>query len=233
MEITKLTKRKIYEEIAEQIKQHILNGKLTPGQKLPSAKELAESYQVGRSTIREALSALKAMGFIVTRQGEGSYVQSSDLQIPVFDTLLINKRILTDLIGARKALEISNASLAAENRTEEDLIAFEETLSLMSNHFGDEETGKQADMLFHLTLAKATHNSIMVQLLETISGQMEAAIHETRRIYMYGDESVSKQLWMEHKEIYDAILAQNPDLAQEKMKQHLLHVEQVIAPFVN
>jgi GntR family transcriptional repressor for pyruvate dehydrogenase complex len=232
VEITKLSKRKIYEEIADQIKQHILNGKLTPGQKLPSAKELAESYQVGRSTIREALSALKAMGLIVIRQGEGSYVQSTDLQMPVFDSLLINKKTLIDLIGARKALEVANASLAAENRTKEDLIAFQETLTLMSNHLGNEEIGKEADMMFHQTLANATHNPIMVQLLDTISSQMEAAIQETRRIYMYGDESVSKQLWIEHKEVYDAILAKEPDLAQEKMKQHLFHVEQLLKPFL-
>lgn len=193
---------------------------------------MAESYEVGRSTIREALSALNAMGLIVTRQGEGSYVQSSDLQLPVFDSLLINKQTLIELIGARKALEISNASLAAENRTEEDLIAFQEALTLMRNHYGDEAVGKKADMLFHLTLAKATHNSIMVKLLETISGQMETAIHETRRIYMYGDESVSKRLWMEHMEIYDAVLSQAPDLAQEKMRKHLMHVEQVLAPFI-
>jgi GntR family transcriptional repressor for pyruvate dehydrogenase complex len=235
MDVIKLSKSKIYEEIAEQIKGNILSGKLVPGEKLPSSKELAERFQVGMSTVREALSALKAMGLIETRQGEGSFVKqikSADLIMPTFSSLLMNKQTLTDLLEARKALEVSNAAIAAEKRTQEDLQNLNDILSVMSSSLGDETIGEQSDVKFHLTLAGATHNAIMVRLLETISEQMEAAIRETRRLYMYGNQSVSKQLWVEHKEIYEAIRLGDAMMAQEKMKQHLFHVERVLSPFI-
>ncbi len=77
MEVTRLTKRNHYEEIAEQIKLLITSGKLKVGDKLPSTKEMSEQFGVGRSTTREALSALKAMGWIEIRQGGGCRVISS------------------------------------------------------------------------------------------------------------------------------------------------------------
>ena len=197
MEIIKVASSKIYEQIAAQIRQQMISGKLLPGDKLPSTRELSESFQVGRSTVREALSALKAMGLVEIHQGEGIYVRKinpSDLEMPSLDALLMSRTTILELLEARKSLEVSNAGLAAEKRTEEDLLAFEDILVRMKNSLGDEEQGEKEDMLFHLTLARATHNSIMARLLETISAQMELAIRETRRLQMYSNKSVSLQL---------------------------------------
>lgn len=235
MEITRIAPRKIYEEIADQIKEQITSGKLLPGVKLPSTRELSERFQVGRSTVREALSALKAMGLVEIHQGEGSYVRKvnpSDVEMPQLESLLMSRTTILELLEARKALEVSNAELAALKRTDEDLQAFESLLEQMQHNLGDESIGEQADICFHLTLAKATHNSIIVRLLETISSQMELAIRETRRLQMYSNKSVSTQLWEEHYGIYEAIKAGDPDLAQQRMRQHLFHVEQVLMRFL-
>ena len=185
MEISKISSRKIYEEIASQIKQQIVSGRLIPGEKLPSTRELSEMYQVGRSTVREALGALKAIGLLEIHQGEGSFVRtikSEEMNMPSLESLLMNRETILELLEARKSLEVSNAALAAEKRTEEDLLNFEQILKAMEQGHGDEAKGEKADILFHLTLAKATHNSIMRRLLETISSQMELAIRETRRL---------------------------------------------------
>mgnify|MGYP000147276579 CR=1 FL=1 len=235
MEFSKISNRKIYEMIAEQIKQQVIEKKLLPGEKLPSTKEFAESFQVGRSTVREALSALKAMGLVESRQGEGSYVRSilpTDVTMPDFDALLMSRGTILELIEARKSLEVSNSAIAAEKRTEEDLVCFQQILETMHGNLGNENQGEKADLAFHQLLAKATHNSIMVRLLETISSQMEMAISETRRLQMYSNHSVSTQLYQEHKEIFEAIQAKDPILAQEKMKQHLFHVERVLVKFL-
>jgi GntR family transcriptional repressor for pyruvate dehydrogenase complex len=72
----------------------------------------------------------------------------------------------------------------------------------------------------------------MVRLLETISAQMELAIRETRRLQMYANKSVSSQLWKEHQEIFEAIQASDSVKAQEKMKQHLFHVERVLMRYL-
>lgn len=235
MEIKKITKQKIYEEIANQIKEQLVSGVLKPGDKLPSTKELTERYAVGRSTVREALSALKAWGFIDIRQGEGCYVKEvnvSEVGKPDFQTLIMNKQTILELIEARKALEVSNAALAAEKRTEADLIALDAILQQMQLNLGNEAEGEQADFQFHLKLANATQNTIMVRLLETISGQMETAIRETRRLQMYANRQVSEKLWSEHQQIYDAVKQGDARKAEEAMRHHLFHVERVLTQFL-
>ncbi|WP_159887487.1 FadR/GntR family transcriptional regulator [Paenibacillus puerhi] len=235
MDIQKITTRKIYEVIADQIKEQITSGQLKPGDKLPSTKELSERFQAGRSTVREALSALKAMGLVEIHQGEGSYVRtidSGDVDLPEWNSLLMSRETILDLIEARQALEIANAGIAAEKRTEHDLRRFEAILERMERHLGDEEEGERSDIEFHLTLAQATHNDILARMIDSISSHMQLAIRETRRLQMYGSRAVSEQLWKEHQAVYEAIRDGNPEAAREEMRRHLFHVERVLVTFL-
>jgi GntR family transcriptional repressor for pyruvate dehydrogenase complex len=215
MELVRLDKRNHYEHITEQLKQRIIDGSLKPGEKLPSTKELSERYGVGRSTTREALSALKAMGLIEIRQGGLSTVRS------IQATLL-------ELLEARKSFEIANARLAAVKREEADLASFRSILAEMEQHIGDESTGERTDLAFHRQLAQATHNSVMAMLFETVSSQMELAIRETRRVEMYANRPVSDRLYQEHRAIYEAVKNGDGQIAEEKMNLHLQHVEMII-----
>ncbi|SDC06320.1 GntR family transcriptional regulator, transcriptional repressor for pyruvate dehydrogenase complex [Paenibacillus sp. UNCCL117] len=235
MDIQKITTRKIYEVIADQIKDQITGGQLKPGDKLPSTKELSERFQVGRSTVREALSALKAMGLVEIHQGEGSYVRtidSVDVDLPEWNSLLMSRETILDLLEARQALEIANAGLAAEKRNEEDLRRFEAVLERMERHLGDEEEGERSDIEFHLTLAQATHNDILARMIDSISSPMQLAIRETRRLQMYGSRAVSEQLWKEHQAVYEAIRDGKAEEAREQMRRHLFHVERVLVTFL-
>lgn len=229
--LSRIVTRKIYEQIADQMKMHIVAGGWKAGERLPSTKELTEQFQVGRSTMREALSALKAMGLIEIRHGEGCFVRettAAELELPQFDALLLSKETILELLEARKALEVSNASIAAVKRTEEDLAAFERLLTIMEQHAGDQPEGEAADIGFHQLLAQSTHNSIMIRLLDSISSQMEIAIRETRRLQMYSSKEVSHRLWQEHREIYEAVAQQQPAKAEQCMRAHLEHVEQMV-----
>ncbi|GGF99703.1 FadR/GntR family transcriptional regulator [Paenibacillus abyssi] len=236
MAFEKITSRKIYEQIADQMKEHIMSGGWKTGEKLPSTKELTEQFQVGRSTMREALSALKAMGLIEIRHGDGCFVRevtADELPLPQFETLLLSREAISELLEARKALEIANAAIAAQKRTDEDLAAFEVLLASMKEHIGDQAEGEAADIRFHQLLSEATHNSIMVRLLDSIASQMEIAIRETRRIQMYSSKQVSLQLWEEHQRIYEAVAAQNPEEAQQSMRAHLEHVEKMLREYLD
>jgi GntR family transcriptional repressor for pyruvate dehydrogenase complex len=231
MEVTRIATRKIYEQIAEQIKEQIVSGKLPPGHKLPSTRELTELYQVGRSTMREALSMLKAMGLIEIRQGEGCFVRSVDaleMDVPRFEHLFTSLESVVELLEARYSLEVANAGLAAAKHTEADMAALESVLSDMDSELDTESVGEEQDMRFHLTLAQATHNSIMVKLLETISAQVALTIRETRRVRLYGNKEIARQLWQEHKAIADAVAARDPERAQAAMAYHLKIVENEI-----
>ncbi|MDF2681195.1 MAG: GntR family transcriptional regulator [Brevibacillus sp.] len=237
MDLSKLAKKNHYEHITEQIKQLILNGELAPGDKLPSTKDLSEQFGVGRSTTREALSALKAMGLIDIRQGGNCTVKSPPLQaqnlLPDLKILLTNKQTILELLEVRKSLEVSNVAIAALKRDDQDLLALAQILTEMSQHMGNEEIGERTDMHFHSTLARSTHNSIMVKLFETISAQLEVVIRETRRVEIYSNRAVSQQFYTEHQSIFEAIKNQDADLAQARMKDHLLHVEGILLRYLN
>jgi GntR family transcriptional regulator, transcriptional repressor for pyruvate dehydrogenase complex len=227
MKMTKINRQKIYEVIAEQIKQQIMNGDLKPGDRLPTGKELCEMYQVGRSTVREALSALEIMGLIETRQGEGSTVKTwkaENMEFPNLQDFLISEETVLELMEARKSLEISISRMAAVKRTEEDLKKLEANLKSMEQNLTNANESKRIDMLFHKILARSTHNSIMVHLLETISDQMDKAMEEIRRI-TFGSPSLSERILKEHRSIYEAVVDQDLTLAQQKMLDHLGHFE--------
>ena len=227
MKTTKINRQKIYEVIAEQIKQQIMSGDLKPGDRLPTGKELCEMYQVGRSTVREALSALEIMGLIETRQGEGSTVKTwkaEDMEFLNFQDLLISEETVLELMEARKSLETSISRMAAAKRTEEDLKKLEDNLKNMELNVTNVNESKKFDMLFHQTLAQSTHNSIMVHLMKTISDHMDKAMEEIRRITL-GNPRLSERILKEHRSIYQAVVDQDSDLAQQKMLEHLGHFE--------
>jgi len=226
LSISKLSKRNHYEQIAEHIKRLILDGELKEGDKLPSTRELSERFGVGRSTTREALSALKAMGLIDIRQGGHCTV----LRVPTsgLESLRVNQRTILELLEARKSFEISNAGLAASKRDDADLDAFRSMLLEMESHLGDESAGERTDLAFHRQLAKATHNSILLTLFDTVSSQMELAIRETRRAELYANRSVSDRLYREHRAIFEAVERGDAAAAEARMREHLQHVESIL-----
>jgi GntR family transcriptional repressor for pyruvate dehydrogenase complex len=231
LDVAKLSKRNHYEAITEQLKDFITEGRLKVGDKLPSTKELSEQFGVGRSTTREALSALKAMGLIEIRQGGGCRVISSapqEVELPELASLRLNRETVLELLEARESLEVSNAAIAAGKRSEEDLARLGNLIEEMGRTIGDEAEGERLDLQFHLTLANATHNSIMVRLFESIMGHIETAIHDIRRVELYASTAVAGRLYEEHQAIYHAIVEQNAKLAGERMQQHLQHIESIV-----
>ena len=228
--------KKIYEEVAEAILHMIQTGQLKPGDKLDSVQQLAENFQVGRAAIREALTALRAMGLIEMKQGEGTYVREFDpamLSFPISAALLMNKEDVAHLLEVRKLLEVGAAGLAARKRTEEDLRAMQSALAQMREVIGDEELGEKADFLFHMAIAEATKNPLLVSLMNNVSGMMMETMRETRRIWLFAKQTTTEQLLEDHIAIFEAIREQNIELAQERMKDHLGHVEKVLSDYIS
>jgi len=235
MDVSPLIKRSHYEEITEQIKNMILDGRLKVGDKLPSTKQISESFGVGRSTTREALSALKAMGLIEIRQGGGCTVigrEPAEVALPELQSLRLNRQTILELLEARQSLEVSNAAIAARKRTDEDVQALGSWIGQMERSIGDDLEGERTDLLFHLTLAQATHNSIMVRLFESIMSQTELAIRGVRRVELYANRSVAERLFEEHSGIYRAVAGGDAAGASEMMRRHLTHVEKILLKYL-
>jgi GntR family transcriptional repressor for pyruvate dehydrogenase complex len=209
----------------------IKNGTLKPGDKLLPVHQLAEQFQVGRSAVREALSALRAMGLIEMKQGEGTYVRNFDpssLTKSLNNKLLMKKEDILNLLEVRKVLEVGAVRAAAAKRTEANLQNMKQRLDEMAKSIGDEKAGEKADFHFHMGIAESSHNNILLELMNHVSEMIAETIGESRRIILYGEQTTSERLLEEHQSIYDAVLKQDVELAQQAMLDHLTNVEHIV-----
>ncbi|HDR7615514.1 TPA: FadR family transcriptional regulator [Bacillus mycoides] len=231
MEYKSIKPKKIYEEVSEAILTMIKNGTLKPGDKLLPVHQLAEQFQVGRSAVREALSALRAMGLIEMKQGEGTYVRNFDpssLTKSLNNKLLMKKEDILNLLEVRKVLEVGAVRAAAAKRTEANLQNMKQRLDEMAKSIGDEKAGEKADFHFHMGIAESSHNNILLELMNHVSEMIAETIGESRRIILYGEQTTSERLLEEHQSIYDAVLKQDVELAQQAMLDHLTNVEHIV-----
>lgn len=229
MEYRSIRPKKIYEEISDYLLTMIKEGTLKPGDKLLSVQQLAEQFQVGRSTVREALSAIRAMGLIEMRQGEGTYVKSFDpshVVIPLKSQLLLQEEDVAHLSEVRKIIEIGAVQAAAIKRTKENLREMECWIDKGKDLMSDKETGRLADFHFHLAIVKASHNPILLELMSHISKLIEETIDQTHYLISH-EEQATKHLLDGHMAIYEAIKNQDAEAASNAMVNHLTKSEKL------
>lgn len=227
MSTSPIKARKNSELVTDHLEERIRSGEYLPGSKLPTVVELSESYQVGRSTIREALSALKAKGYLEIRHGGGSYV-NKELPSAEEGDPFRNAKSLSEVLEVRKMLELGCASLAAQRRNESDLAKLQTTLEEMADVLHDEQRSEQADVRFHLQIAEATHNELLIGLMQSLTSRLHASIGEFRQLWFYSERATAEPLLQEHREIVAAIAAGDEALATERMKRHLTKVEMTL-----
>lgn len=229
MSYERIRPRKGYELAMEQIKARIESGELAPGSRLASVVELAASLGVGRSTVREALSALQAMGWVSIRQGGGTFVAA---ELPreaepaeSGDIFFTRARSLKELLEIRQILETGAASLAAAQRSEADLAELRGILDVMRGALGSEAESEAADVRFHLALSRAAGNPLLAELMDSLSVRLHDSMRESRRLWFYAGRAEAERLLEEHEAIYAAVDAANPELAHARMRDHLAKVE--------
>lgn len=235
MDYKKIQTKKIYEEVAESIIDMIKNRHLKPGDKLDSVESLAKNFDVGKSAIREALSGLRSMDVVEMRQGKGTYIKSFDpskFSLPVTTAFLMKKDDVKELYELRKILETGTAAIAAEVHKEEDLIPIEKALVIMGNAKENEELASSADMDFHLAIANATHNQLLINLLTSVSDLFSETIRETRKVLLYSNNR-SEKLYLEHEQIFHAIKKRNLVYAREHMYKHLDEVNKELFNYID
>lgn len=227
MEYKSIRPKKIYEEVADSLLGMLKTGVLKQGDKLDSVDRMAVQFNVSRSTIREALSGLRAKGIVETRQGEGTYITKFDpstFSIPIETGLLMNQEDIKELNEVRKILEVGAARSAAIHHQLEDLKPMEEALLAMEQANGEGMIGEQADLDFHLAVADATHNQMLINLIRSVSDTMVMTMRETRRLLFQSEERMTSLL-REHQSIFEAIKSRQMDFADKNMLSHLLEVE--------
>lgn len=229
MKIIPIKSRRTTEVILEQIKSFITMGQLKPGDKLPTEMELAEQFQVSRTSVREALSALSLTGILEIRQGEGIFVKhqaSNSVIEPLSFIFLLEKDQLQNILEVRKALEVEAADLAAQRRDEEDLEAMLTLVEEMENDLPEAINSENADLAFHLALAKASKNPLLDRLMNTVQETISQTLHVTRALWL--NSGSPQRLCEEHREIYLAIEAKDNAKARQLMYSHLIKVESAL-----
>lgn len=230
--IKQVKPKKIYEIVAEQLTEMIMGGEVKPGDRLSSVQQLAEDFNVGRSAIREALSALKAMGYIEIRQGEGTFVKKIDYNVTnQLIPRILEKEDIQQLFEIRKFNETGAASIAAEKRTAADILILENLLLKMKTVEGNGDLGEKVDMEFHMAIVKATKNEMLYRLMTTVSETMQEQMREARQLFVYNNEEKMKQLYDEHYAIFTAIKNKDSQLAYDKMLEHIVGIE--VELFIN
>lgn len=226
--------KKIYEQIVDQIGILVAEGQLKPGDRLPSERELVERFEVSRASIREAISALEMMGLIEVRPGEGTYIRQVNIDsviAPLAWMLFIEKDTDLELYEVRKILEVQAAGIAAERAQEDEIRDMYEALEVMRRDLEIVRLGEEADHHFHFAIARATHNKILIRLMNTISETMKKTLKSSRS-KLYEDRNTPQRLYQEHCSLYEAIKNRNVLEAQQLMLNHLIGVETQLAKYL-
>lgn len=219
-----IKKTRIHEEVVTQVHALIRQGRLKAGDQLPSERELAETFKVSRTSVREALRALETQGLIVSRTGMGNFVADlpiESLVAPLAKLLIQEKDALADIFEMRRLVEPRIASLAAERATHGEIERMKGILETQSEAVSRGETGVEADAELHFAIGQATHNQALEKL---VSGLMEIT-SESR------EESLQTSLRREasiesHKRIVSAINRHDRTAAQKAMLRHIEQVEE-------
>ncbi|MCM3092263.1 MULTISPECIES: FadR/GntR family transcriptional regulator [unclassified Cytobacillus] len=222
MNVKKISTRKISEIAAEQIEDMIVKGSFSPGDKLPSVRELCELFGVGRSAVRDALTSLQGKGIVQVKQGEGTYITRFDSS-KLFNNPHLHPDIkdIQELFQARKMVETGLAEMAASNRSEEDLEMMKRLISDEAIH------GWEEDYQFHMVIARAAGNNILIQFVQFISETLKKSMIDFHH-YLETRSDMARKIEEQHLEIYLSIKNKQPNQAHKNMVDHLELVEKLL-----
>src|SRR5579862_2652231 len=216
---------RLYEQIVQQIEESVLNGSLKPGDQLPAERELAQRLGVSRTAVREAVKALREKGLVEAYSGRGTFItdgtthaarQSFDLMVKIGQ-----QEGSPHLAELRLILEPGIAALAAARIEEEHLAAMREAVAVMDRSQKDPQAYIEADLDFHLALAEAAGNPLILSLIDSIVGLLRE-----QRIRIFNVEGGPERGQIHHKRILEAVERHDSELARSTMRAHLEQVRE-------
>ncbi len=216
---------RLYEQIVQQIEDAILTGALKPGNQLPAERELAQQFGVSRTALREAVKALREKGLVEAYSGRGTFVtngtsqatrQSLDRMIKI-----AQPEGSASLVEVREILEPEIAALAARRAEEQHLATMREAVAVMDRARRDPDAFIEADLDFHLSLAEAAANPLILSLIDSIVGVLRE-----QRMRIFQVDGGPERGQFHHKRILEAIEQRDPEKARDAMRAHLQQVRE-------
>ena len=217
-----LIKKSLADEVAARIASQISSGQYKVNEKLPIEPELMKNFGVGRSTIREAIKSLVNSGLVRVQQGLGTFVQPANANREPMDQRL-KRASIHDLDEIRQLFEMKIAEKAAVNRTAEDIAAIKTHLAARKQAANDGllEECIDADIRFHVAIAEASKNEILVDLYRSVSVHLKNWF-----LQIYPDTQIFIETYAIHEQLLKSIIAADPKKAWSLAAKIIGHVSQ-------
>lgn len=221
IELRVVRPKRLYEQIADHVRELVLNGTFPPGSALPPERELADIIGVSRPSIREALIALEVMGLVESRQGGGNYVRTDAgilRMIPLAGGRDLGPGPI-EQFEARRVIEMACAKLAAQRATDEDILNLEQCLVRMRDLVARNASPAAEHRYFHTTIASISQNQIFASTVAELWRVRDGELWDTLRQKV--DNAESWRLGIEFRaHLIDAIRARNSAAAVAIMSDH-------------
>jgi GntR family transcriptional repressor for pyruvate dehydrogenase complex len=209
----------VYEQVVERLQTFIDERRLQPGDRLMPERELAEQLGVSRTSVRQALTALKVLGLVESRQGDGVYLlRPPATVVPRLASEIVDSQADHPMIWeVREGIEVQAARLAARRRTAADLAELHDALATMRASLDEGGDGVEGDRRFHRAVATAAHNELLSQLIDQLSPMIDRTSNASLTIAGRPPTSLAA-----HAAVLDAIEAQDEDGASDRMREHMM-----------
>jgi GntR family transcriptional repressor for pyruvate dehydrogenase complex len=216
---------RLYEQIVQQIEESINSGQLKLGDQLPAERELAQQFGVSRTAVREAVKTLREKGLVEAYPGRGTFVTNGNSH-SIWHSLdrMIREgqpEAMVHLVEVREILEPEIAALAATRSEKDDITAMREAVEAMDNSKTEPEAFIEADLDFHLALAEAASNPLILSLIDSIVGVLRE-----QRMGIFRVEGGAQRGQYHHKKILEAVEHRDALGARESMRAHLQQVRE-------
>ena len=219
---------KLSQQVADQIEQLYRDGKIEAGKRLPPERDLCDDFGVSRTVIREAINILEAKGLLISLSGSGTYVQEigpKNVQdmLDLFFSTQTDESIVTHAFEFRVTLEVQIARLAAQKRTESNLIALRQLIKEMEQTLDNVERFSRIDLDFHLTMARSTQNPFFEVFLDPYFRTIDRLVERSNAIPGRTIGTLES-----HRMIVDAVAAGDGDRAAQCMRDHVISFRDVM-----
>lgn len=220
-----IPRNRIFTRVAEQLQAHILN-QLKPGDMLPPERELVRRFGVSRSSIRDAIRSLEAVGLLEPRQGIGTVVRdlsNEAVVTPVAGVLLQKQKAINELLDVRMIIEPALARRAALHATPEQLAEMQAILDQQEQKVRRGEVATEEDSAFHYTIALAATNSVMLKLMHVLMDSLREMRERSLQVGGRQGKSLAG-----HRRILAALKQGDAAAAEAAMRRHLSEIEKII-----
>jgi GntR family transcriptional repressor for pyruvate dehydrogenase complex len=218
-QIKPIEPRRLYQQIADQIRTLIQNGHFPPGTRLPAERELTQQLGVSRPSLREALIALEIDGIVEIRSGSGVYVcKPAEREANIMRS---KGESPSELMQARAAVEGAVVALACARMTPVALASINETIEAMRVEIAQGRYPLELDRKFHLTIAALSGNSVLARIVRDLFDERHYGPISAQLSVRYDNQETWAAALLEHEAIYAALEMSDPLLAQAAMQAHL------------